>query len=702
MGLHSALTPTEGIHAAQAFEHASIAAMLGQVVDSDDLGKISRVLDVKELWALVDSGAQIWKRITEPTTARVVNVYLDTIGGNDAFSGMNQSAPIATMARAAETAPRDAIVVFWFLTAGNYAFTDLPFRPKRWWWVAATGTRVSVATGTCGAGTTDNHIVASGLTVNAYRGCTLEMTSGAANTFRRTISENGTTFIYPCRRFENYEQTVTYIPATGDSYSVYRPGVVITGLRELRDRHLCLRDIEFEAPPSNSERVRFVDCTVYGNGVVFRGAGTDSLGPVFVNGETSFGAWDCRTLILAGISGTGSVANQTYAAAAWYADVGLASDNEMLARERGCGMSQLDITTVSTFAANLTIHGGGFYAWGVWGAVSANACRLGIGGYCLGRLTVSRSIGQLMGRWPNNSTGTGASVTFEGRGITVYGGTLGWNNGEFRLTAISGAPGIRAHNSIVVIAATAAQALTFDSASSQSPVLVATNSWFFAVGTLTSTSVLDNQFSSHDWGAYTLRNCMLWTSGATFDVTQSGSAAGVCCSGSYGLDQGTWNITAALAAIYRDGACATYSGGITCAGRVEIEKGSTVVLDANMTVSGGATNQITVKGSLIQRAGVLTATATAGHGLVCDGGDVTLLGGASTLITGVGASKVGALTYGDGKIRYLAQPTGVSGTAGDIQCGTASPVADTALSVEGTSVADGSGANRQIMAAYAA
>lgn len=703
MGLHSEMGVAEGIHAPHFAEPANFAAMLGLAVDADDAAKIARVVDTGELWALVDHGAQLWKRITEPTATRVVTLYIDTVGGDDAFSGFLQAAPVATMARAAANAPRDAIVVFRFLSAGNYAFADLPFKPTRWWWFAEPSTRVVAATGTCLSGTTDNHIVASGLTANAYRGLTIEMTSGPANTFRRTVSWNETGAIYPCRRFEDFATTTTYTPASGDSYSIYRPGVVITGLREMRDRHLCLRDIEFAAAPSTSERVTFVDCTVYGNGIVFRGAASSSVGPVFVNCETSFGAWDCRTLIASGTGvGTGEVASQTYAPSAWYADVGLASDSEMLARERGCGVSNLDITEATTAAVNLTIRGGGFYAFGTWGAVHASLCRIAVGGYFLGRLSMGRCISQMLGRWPNNPTGSvGPSITIEGRGVLAYGGTLGWNHGEIKCTSMT-ACGFRAFQSVVWLAAPSQTCLTFDSTSNAAPVMCLSQCYVVLQGTFTSTSALNTSSSTQDWAAYTFKNCTLLNSSAVINVTQSGSAAGVCYSGSCGIDQGSWNITAPVSALYRDGAFASHHAGVACVGSVEVEKGSVVTLESNLTVSGAAANQITVKGELVQRSGTLSAVATAGHGLVSDGGDVTLLGGADTTLTGAGAGKVGALTYGDGKIRYLAQPTGVSGTAGDLQCGTASPVADTALSVEGASVADASGANRQIRAAYAA
>jgi hypothetical protein len=153
----------------------------------------------------------------------------------------------------------------------------------------------------------------------------------------------------------------------------------------------------------------------------------------------------------------------------------------------------------------------------------------------------------------------------------------------------------------------------------------------------------------------------------------------------------------------RDSGIVNVAGTLNVTGKIEALRGGQVHTSGAASVVAPTTPIRVRNARFVQSAGTLSANATTlGHGLVCDDGEVSLLGGANTTLTGLGTGKVGALTYGDGKIRYLEQPTGVSGTAGDLQCGTASPVADTVLSVEGSSTADASGANRQIMAAVAA
>jgi hypothetical protein len=703
------MTPSEGIHAPQYAEPANFAALLGLTVDADDMGKLARVVDTGEMWSLVEHGARVWKRITEPTAARVVTVYLDTVSGSDGFNGLTQVTPVATMARAAQVVPRDAAVIFHFATAGSYAFTDLSFRPDiAWTLYAPPSTRVSiVASGTAGVGTDSTAIAATGLTTNQHQHMILEMTSGLAAGQRRQIQQNTATSIIPVRRFENQAGTALTV-SSGDTYTIYRPGVVLTGLTSIANKRMVWWDVAFDTV---SSAPTIADCEVYGSGVEFRG----TVFPHFLRCHGSFGMWD--NIDAASLSvGSGfthwslpSSASRSADVANLFSYVGLSTSLETLAAHRGCGMSAPSITSaVTSSTGGMVLAQCAMSLFGTFGVVSHDQGSYLVGGWYWGNLrSTFNSNCVVTGRAGPSAAVAESTVikrqfTFERNSLIYCASPVSiLPNGLACVNGREGSECVFAGNGTVIGGSVSSDSLgTVDRGCSivfEGSTTIASN--------VNATSPLYSSFGAASlWNGARMRvsAAVTWTNAGTRPLfVRSGAVLD--------LLSGSLSFTGSGGVLVTDGGIVRASGNLTVTnGPLVIDGGYLQVNQASsppvLSVVTPPGNGITVKngGNLNQAGGTISSVATAGHGLVADGGNATLLGGASTTLTGTGAGKVGALTYGDGKIRYLAQPTGVSGTAGDLKCGTAAPVPDTDLSVEGASVADASGANRQIMAAYAA
>jgi hypothetical protein len=681
MGLHSALGVPQGIHALQAREPASFQDMLTASVVSADIGKVARKTDDGSFHVLSSVSPAMWTAITAVNSK---HIYLSAANGNDANTGVIAASSVATTARAFGLIPgviSGPVIIH--VGSGSYSWSKLP-RPvqlntdARIWIICDGAGNVGddgfavVATDTAGAGTSANQVVTTALSpaLNAYQSYTLEMTSGAANGYRRTITENtagAASVLSPARQFEAQDGYTLVNPSPGDTFRIVRPGAVFTATTGEATLFggigagdawapLMLVNLAFD---TNDGRVSIDGCTVYGAGIEWRGTNH----PHMNNVRGSFGAWDH---VMDAYYTVPASYSMSVAKAAWFSDIGLGTGLDNLAKWRGWGWSAPDIRSVNFNYSE--INDCTISMLGVFGGHQFKNCASAVGGYFWSYCSQYNCMTEISGRGF-----TGKSSTFA-LSLIVFGGVMFQAAGEMAFTGVSGATQLIAASANLYIG----YGLTMSAASNTSISALAGSTIRIGTATITSQRSLSTGGAIEASGGGRFE-----TFGGTLSVTMTGS----------GLN----------AFMVSDGGIVNIAGALNVTGKIEVLRDGKMQTAGASTVSAATTPIRVRSGKFTQSAGTLSASATTlGHGLVCDDGDVSVLGGASTMLTGLGTGKVGALTYGDGKIRYQAQPTGVSGTAGDLQCGTASPVADTVLAVEGSSTADASGANRQIMAAVAA
>jgi hypothetical protein len=168
-----------------------------------------------------------------PISETVQHLYLASTG-SDANSGANSGVPVLTLAGAYARVgtARHAVI---HVASGTYAYAIKPARlaaQQITLWVDGAGQsgddgRVVVATGTTLAGTDQLGVTASGLTVNAYRGCTIEFLTGPAAGWHATVRDNTATRITPCWPYVPDFYTPTS-PGVGSNYRITRPGATFT------------------------------------------------------------------------------------------------------------------------------------------------------------------------------------------------------------------------------------------------------------------------------------------------------------------------------------------------------------------------------------------------------------------------------------------------------------------------------------------
>ena len=175
--------------------------------------------------------------VGQPSTT--LDFYVDGVSGSDANDGLTTSTPIQTFTRLYALLPRiyqRDVVVHLAAGSGAGAITyDLPgsipyFGGARSLWIVgdeAWNTTLgrtlyaTVATGTSTTGTGAAAVVSSGLALNAHRGYSIRMTSGAAVTNqKRTIRDNTTTTYSPVAAFSP-------APSSGDTYEIFTNNILL-------------------------------------------------------------------------------------------------------------------------------------------------------------------------------------------------------------------------------------------------------------------------------------------------------------------------------------------------------------------------------------------------------------------------------------------------------------------------------------------
>lgn len=202
---------------------------LSEVVDQTTIETFADTADNNETKIRTTSGVPL-------QTTAALDLYVSAAGGSDSNSGLSTSAPLLTIAAVEALIPMHVRhVVTIHMAAGTYAIA------RSWWFrsrvISGDGRIVVYAddtwdptvyttrvTGTAGVGTSADQIVTSGLTLNAQRGYTLQMTSGDASGERRTIRNNSTTQLIPSVSFGAVDGAT---PASGNTFRVFSNAVII-------------------------------------------------------------------------------------------------------------------------------------------------------------------------------------------------------------------------------------------------------------------------------------------------------------------------------------------------------------------------------------------------------------------------------------------------------------------------------------------
>ena len=176
------------------------------------------------------------------TTVAPLDIFVSGLNGDDANNGMTAAFPLATLIAAERLIPDivDHRVIMHLGNAGGSPYAAPFFRERvvraRIWVIGdgagqsgePDGFRAVAGTGNSGTadgGSTANELIftAGGMTVDAFLGKTIEITSGAALGDRRTITENSATTFKPTRPWS--------ASVAGSTYRVVEPDVDIDWVR---------------------------------------------------------------------------------------------------------------------------------------------------------------------------------------------------------------------------------------------------------------------------------------------------------------------------------------------------------------------------------------------------------------------------------------------------------------------------------------
>jgi hypothetical protein len=355
------------------------------------------------------------------------DLYVSGLNGNDLNDGSSPVLAVATLARAWELIPYTlaAPFVIHLGAAGApgvaYAWSPMPtptqLTPAARIWLYGDGAGqagedgfVVVAGSPVVAivGTDANQITTAAIVADAYQGFTLEVVDGPAAGYRRTILTNTTSSIVPARRFET-EDTVTAItPAVGNTIRILRPSVLFSGYDTAGNTDgipglfsgigngdggapLFLVNLGFTSVSNQTEINR---CTVFGAGVEFRGA----VAPIFTNCNGSFGNWDNIFDTAANQGALPQGTNLSLAKTNWFTDIGVGLVPSPLATWRGWGISQPDVTAVTTATTGPRFLNCQMSMFATVGDLHGSSSTLTLGGRFWGDVTLERGFYHLIGR----------------------------------------------------------------------------------------------------------------------------------------------------------------------------------------------------------------------------------------------------------------------------------------------------------------
>lgn len=622
-------------------------------------------------------------------------VCIDGVLGMDANDGSDAQHAVASFARAAQMSPRFALgaVIYKVLSAGNYAYVECPtlFGPNgRWSIYCVAATRVgpsgsgAIATGTADTSTSALTIKGT-FTTNQYQHCTVEMASGSASGYRRTVQQCSTTDMIPCRQFETADSTpVAVNAASGDTYSVYRPGVVITGFTGFSNKRVLMWDLAFA---SVTERPQIRNCDVYGWGVEFRG----TVFPLFTGCTGSFGvAGNAGVTLRAGFSTGVTTFNL-----AWYADFEKPATAVTQAQQKGCGVAFPDINATVSTTTSVFFQSCVMTALGTWPAIGTGDGYLAFGGFVWGLCAFGAGTHvSIIGR--ANSTATVDSTILKHQ-LQVTGARLEidvpvkWDN----------TPGSSAcvlfDDAVVNFAAGSAGSVIDASTGLGSGILVDRRSHLGIFGALTFTSgainanvnqgVTQGIFEVNEASMVDIRAALTVTNTGTRPLLQvnpggtvrTNSAGSMTLTGSGGV-----NVEPGAVLALEGGACTTAGGQVT-------NNGGVIDISANLTIGTAPGIPLrSIGGQVTQRAGILSCVATAGDGLRAEAGArVRLRSSTNTVLTGAGTGNFGCRAKGGASVWFDGSPSSVSGPNALGVPGTSAAIS--ALGSDDTFITDGAG-----------
>jgi hypothetical protein len=363
-----------------------------------------------------------------PTPSPTIqHLYVSGLNGNDINDGSTPILAVATLARAFALIPYTlaAPFVIHLGAAGApgaaYTWSPMPapaqLTPDARIWLYGDGAGqpgedgfVVVAGSPVAAiaGTDANQITTAAIVANAYQGFTLEVVNGPAAGYRRTILTNTTSSIVPCRRFETEDTVTAVTPVAGNTIRILRPSVIFSGYDTAGNTDgipglfsgvgngdggapLFLVNLAFASVTNQTEINR---CTIFGAGVEFRG----TRAPIFTNCNGSFGNWDNifeTTTVQAALP---KDTNLSLAKTNWFTDIGLALSPSPLATWRGWGVSQPDVTALSSATTGLRFLSCQMSMFATVGDFHGSSSTLTLGGRFWGDVTLERGFYHLIGR----------------------------------------------------------------------------------------------------------------------------------------------------------------------------------------------------------------------------------------------------------------------------------------------------------------
>lgn len=168
-----------------------------------------------------------------------IHIYVSGLNGSDGANGLTAATAVQSTGKAALLADtygadgKETMQIHLGRAATAAGYDAIRVRPKdiesNIYWIGdgagqsgETGFTTLVATVASAAGTSQTQVVSTAaLTIDAHKGKTIEIMSGAAIGDRRTIRNNDATTFFPVRQF-------TAAVAVGDTYRVIEPDVVVS------------------------------------------------------------------------------------------------------------------------------------------------------------------------------------------------------------------------------------------------------------------------------------------------------------------------------------------------------------------------------------------------------------------------------------------------------------------------------------------
>ncbi len=516
-----------------------------------------------------------------------------------------------------------------------------------------------ITTGVADTGTDVNQItIATPVVTNVYQSYTLEMTSGPALGYRRTIMSNTTTSIVPTNQFSSQAGVTTgFVPVSGNTFRIIRPSVIFDGIEGLPGQAGFLANLGAVAPfflvnlafSAGATNIAIENSTLYMAGVEWRGTGL----PAFSKCSGSIGWWD--NLSSGNILPRSTIVDT--AKSQWFEDIGMTANLQRLAEWRGWGFSTPEIIAVVTSSTINSVYFSGclMSVSGTWGAVFILGSDITFSGHVWGTFRVTFSHVVLIGR------GSGVANSCWFRYWMPIAASRVFSQVPFAFDGDNGGVSLTNNTYFQTQSGTV---VTVTVSTSQNAFYLAQSSVLNINGALTAISPASSGVFAVDHGSRVTPS----SSGAwTLIVTHSSGGSAIVLKNGSSFEQVVTASTITITGnILVNAAFCRFTSLVTLTGLVQVSNGGLLVLDAGITASGTASTPMQISG----------------------GGEVIVTAG-TTSLTSTGTT---ALTVVDGKASFAALTlVGVGGTAmtltnSDVKCtGTVTTTGGATLT-QGTSV----------------